>query len=78
MGNEKISFDYEARCKELEKIIAQQREEINNEWQKNLKAKQKKLAKLQKNQKMKINFIKILLKVYYIYEGVIKYVYKIK
>lgn len=33
MENEKVSADYQAKCKELERMIAQQRDEINHEWQ---------------------------------------------
>ena len=32
MENEKVSVDYQAKCKELERMIAQQREEMNHEW----------------------------------------------
>ena len=62
MGNEKISFDYEARCKELEKIIAQQREEINNEWQKKFESEVEKTSKIIEKLENENKFYKDIIK----------------
>ena len=62
MENEKVSRDYEARCKELERIIEQQREEINHEWQNKFENEVEKTSEIIKKLETENKFYKDIIK----------------
>ena len=62
MDNEKVSRDYEARCKELERIIAQQSEEINHEWQNKFEKEAERTSEIIDKLKLENKFYKNIIK----------------
>ena len=62
MKNEKVSMNYEARCKELEEMIAQQREEINHEWQNRFKNELEKTSEIINKLETENKFYKDIIK----------------
>ena len=62
LEEDKISIDYEKRCKKLEEMICEQREKINHEWQNKFENEVERTSEIIKKLETENKFYKDIIK----------------